>query len=61
MFLLFISFFVFDSFFIIPVAKEKKRVKLALTIPAGAPITATKEIIDTPALVADKAFKVWSK
>ena len=65
MFLLFIFClffcFVFDSFFIIPVAKEKIRVKLALAITAAAPTTVTKEIIDTPPLAADKTIEVLSK
>ena len=50
-----------NNFFIIPVAKENTRVKLALAIPAVAPITVLKEIIDTPSLVADKTIKVLSK
>ena len=45
-------------FIIIPVVKENTRVKLALPIPAGAPITLAKEIIDTPPLVADKTIKI---
>ena len=65
MFLLFIFYlffcFVFDSFFIIPAAKKKIRVKLALAITAAAPITVTKEIIDTPPLAADKTIEVLSK
>ena len=48
----------FSIFFIIPVVKENTRVKLALTIPAGAPVTLAKEIIDTPPLVADKTIKI---
>ena len=47
-------------FFIIPVATEKNKVKLALTIPTGAPTTLVKEIIDTPPLVALKAIKTVS-
>ena len=49
------------TFFIIPVARENRRVNLALTIPARSPITITKEIIDTPPLVADKTIKALSK
>ena len=45
----------------IPVLKENARLKIALAILTGAPITLTKEIIDTPPLVADKAIKVFSK
>ena len=59
MFLLFI-FCYFKTFFIIPVAKENTRVKLALAIPAGAPITLIKEIINTSPLVADRTVKVLS-
>ena len=50
----------FNNFFIIPVAKEKARVNLALTIPAGIPITLVKELILIPPLVADKTIKVLS-
>ena len=45
---------IFNSFFIIPVVKENARLKLALAIPAGTPITLVKEIRDIPSLVADK-------
>ena len=41
----------------ISVVKENARLKLALNIPTGAPITVIKEIIDTPPLVADKKLK----
>ena len=48
------------NFFIIPVVREKIKVKLALAIPAGAPITLVNEIIDTPPLVALKTIKILS-
>ena len=48
------------NFFIIPVVREKIKVKLALAIPAGAPTTLVNEIIDTPPLVALKAIKILS-
>ena len=48
------------NFFIIPVVREKVKVKLALAIPAGAPTTLVNEIIDTPPLVALKAVKILS-
>ena len=48
------------NFFIIPVVREKVKVKLALAIPAGAPTTLVNEIIDTPPLVALKAIKILS-
>ena len=50
---------VLNNFFIIPVVKENTRVKLALAIPAGAPITLAKEIINTTALIADKTIEVF--
>ena len=46
-----------SNFFIIPVVKEKIRVKLAPTIPTGAPTTLTEEIIQTPPLVALRTIK----
>ena len=49
-----------SNFLIIPVVKEKIRVKLAPAIPAGAPTTLTEEIIQTPPLVALKISKTLS-
>ena len=57
---LFCLLFFFNTFFIIPVVKENRSVKLALAVPAGAPIKLAKEIIDTPPLVAYKAINVFS-
>ena len=45
-----------NIFFVIPVIKENKRVKLALAIPAETHVTLGKEIMDTPRLVADKSL-----
>ena len=48
---------------IIPVAKEKIEVKIALAIPTESPITVSREIINTPPLLADKKNKslsMWS-
>ena len=42
----------------IPVAREKIKVKLALAIPAGAPIAVVNEIIDIPSLAALKIIKI---
>ena len=39
----------------IPVVKEKIKVKLALTIPTDSPIVLVNEIIDTPLV---EAFKI---
>ena len=50
----------FNSFFIIHVVKENTKVRLALIIPAGVPITFLKEIILIPPLVADKIINVLS-
>ena len=47
-----------SNFLIIPVVKEKIRVKFALAIPAGAPTALVKEMIDTPLLVALKRIKI---
>ena len=44
----------------IPVAREKIKVKLALTIPTGAPIAVLNEIIDIPPVVALKTIKILS-
>ena len=42
----------------IPVAKEKIKVKLALAIPTSAPIVVVNEIIDVPPVVALKIIKI---
>ena len=54
--LCFFFFFIvtFKKTFIIPVVKENTRVKLALAILAGIPITLVKKIILIPPLAADK-------
>ena len=49
-----------SNFLMIPVVREKIKVKLALAIPTGAPTILVNEIIDTPPLVALKTIKAWS-
>ena len=49
-----------SNFLIIWVAKEKTKLKLALDITAGAPITVVKEIIDAPPPAVDKTIKILS-
>ena len=49
-----------SNFLIIPVVREKIKVKLALAIPTGAPATLVNEMIDTPPLVAPKTIKTLS-
>ena len=44
----------------IPVVKEKIKVKLAHTIPTDLPIVLVNEIIDTPLVVALKTIKILS-
>ena len=50
----------FNNFFIIPVAREKIKVRLALAISAGVPITLANEIIDIPPVVVLKTIKILS-
>ena len=53
-----------NNFLTIPVVREEIKVKLALTIPTGAPIILVNEIIDTPpvaALKTTKILSIWSK
>ena len=47
-------------FLIIPVVKEKIRVKIAPAVSTGAPRTLTEEIIQTQPLVALKTIKILS-
>ena len=44
----------------IPVNKEKIKLKLALTIPTDLPITLVNEITDIPLVVALKIIKILS-
>ena len=48
------------SFFIIPVFREKIKVKIAPVIPTGAAATLTDEKIQTRPLVAPKTIKILS-
>ena len=52
---------VFNYFFTIPVVIENTKLKLALAIPAGAPITAAKDTVEMLPLAADKTIKNLSK
>ena len=56
----FIFFLVINNFLVIPVVREKNKVRLALAIPTGAPIILVNEIIDTPPVVALKTIKILS-
>ena len=47
-----------SNFLIIPVVKEKIKVKLGLAFLTGAPTVLAKEVIDTPPLVALKTIKI---
>ena len=49
-----------SNFLIIPVVREKIKIKLALAIPTGAPTTFVNEMIDTPPVVALKTVKILS-
>ena len=52
---------IFNNVFKIPVIIEHAKLKLALAIPTGAPITVANDAIDIPPLVADKTIKDFSK
>ena len=47
---------VFNNFFTIPVEIENVRLRLALAIPTGAPITVLNDAIEMVPLVADKTI-----
>ena len=59
LFLFFFFLVIFNNFFTIPVVREKIKVKLALAIPTGTPITLVNEIIHTPSVVALKTIKFY--
>ena len=52
---------VFDKFSIIPVEIENAKLKLALAISTGAPLTVANYVIDMPPVVADQTVKELSK
>ena len=58
------SFFCFlfylVTFFVIPVFKEKIKVKITPAIPIGAPATLTEEIIQKLLLAAERTIKFLS-
>ena len=60
MFFLFLFFVMLSKFLIIPVVREKVKVKLAFAIPTGASTTLADEMIQTPLLVVLKTIKIVS-
>ena len=52
---------VFNSFFTIPVDNGNVRLRLALAIPTGAPITVANDAIEILPLVADETINELSK
>ena len=50
----------FNNFLVIPVIREKIKVKLAPAIPTVAPTIVVNEIIDTPLVAALKTIKILS-
>ena len=56
----FLFLVILSNFSIMPVVREKFRVKLAPAFPTGPPITLTEEIIETPLLVALKTINILS-
>ena len=57
----FLFLFVFNSFFMIPVEIENVRLKLALIIPTGRPMTAVNDAIEMLPVVTDKTINDLSK
>ena len=57
---LFLFLVMLSNFLIVPVVREKIKVKLALTILTGAPTTLTEEMLQTLTLVALFKFKTLS-
>ena len=58
---LFLFLFVFNNFFTSAVNNENVRLRLALAIPTGVPITVANDAIEILPLVADKTIKDLSK
>ena len=57
----FLFLVVFNSFFTIPVKIENVKLKLAFTIPAGAPVKVANDAIEMVPVVTDKKIKDLSK
>ena len=57
----FLLLVVFNSFFTIPVQIENARLKLALVIPTGAPMTVANDAIEMLLVVTDKTITDLSK
>ena len=55
--LLFSFLVVFNNFFTSPVDKKNVRLRLALVIPTGVPITVANDAIEMLPVVADKTIK----
>ena len=53
---LFLFLVVFNSFFMVPVEIENARLKLASTIPTGAPITVANDAIEMLPVVIEKTI-----
>ena len=56
----FLFLVILSNFLIIPVVREKIKVKLALAIPTGAPTKFADEMMQTALLVALKTIKILS-
>ena len=54
----FLFLVIFSNFLMVPVARKKVKVKLALAIATGAPIVVVNEIIDIPPVAALKIIKI---
>ena len=59
--LFFLFLVAFNNFFTSPVHNENARLRPALVIPIGAPITVAKDATETLPLVTDKTIKDLSK
>ena len=55
---LFFFLVILNNFLVIPVVKEKLKVKLALAMPTGAPTVHVNEKIDTPPVAALKILSM---
>ena len=59
--LFFLLLAVFNSFFTIPVETEHARLKLALAIPIGVPMTVVNDAIEILPVVTDRTINDLSK
>ena len=56
----FVCLVILNNFVVIPVVRERNKLRLALAILTGTPTIVVNEINDTPPVASLKTIKAWS-